>query len=44
MEDLGFIVISYLLSLGATAVMVVWILRRGKSVAKQVSNEDKPWI
>ncbi len=43
MDDLGFILASYLATFGSTAVLVWWVLRRGRSVGAQLPDSDKPW-
>ena len=43
MEDLNFIAISYVLSLGATALLAFVYLRRARKLDSTVKPEDKPW-
>mgnify|MGYP006273980703 CR=1 FL=1 len=44
MDDLGFIVISYALSLGGTALLSLAFIRRAKKLNSRFKHEDKPWI
>ncbi len=44
MDDLGFIVTSYVLSLGAVAALAWRVITRGRALARQLPEEDKPWI
>lgn len=44
MEDAGFIVTSYVLTLGGVAVYALAVLRRGKRLARRLPDEDKPWV
>ena len=43
MEDIGFIGASYLAAFGAAALMAWRVVRRGKRLAEQLPDEDKPW-
>jgi hypothetical protein len=43
MEDLGFILASYALTLGGILALTAWVLRRGRTLADQLPDEDKPW-
>lgn len=43
MDDLGFIAASYALSLGGMLALTWWVLRRGRTLADQLPDEDKPW-
>jgi hypothetical protein len=43
MKDLGFILLSYACALGSTAALAWWVLRRGRTLARQVPDEDKSW-
>ena len=43
MDDLGFISISYVLSLGGTAVLAAIYMRRAKRLNSRIKEEDKPW-
>ncbi|CAB4860212.1 unannotated protein [freshwater metagenome] len=44
MEDLGFILATYLITFGSVATMAAFIVRRGRRLAAQLPAEDKPWI
>jgi hypothetical protein len=43
MDDLGFILLSYISAFGATAALAWWVLRRGRALGRQVPDEDKSW-
>jgi heme exporter protein CcmD len=43
MDHIGFILGSYLAAFGGIAVLVWQVLRRGKALARQLPDEDKPW-
>jgi heme exporter protein CcmD len=43
MDDIGFILGSYVLTFAGVAVLAVWILRRGRRLADRIPEEDKPW-
>jgi hypothetical protein len=43
MDDIGFIAGSYLLTLGAIAVFAWRVVRRGRRLAAQLPDEDRPW-
>lgn len=44
MDDLGFILASYVAAFGSTLLLAVWVLRKGRALGAQVPDEDKPWI
>ena len=44
MDDVGFILATYLAAFGAAAAMAWRVLRRGRRLAEQLPDEDKPWI
>lgn len=43
MDDIGFILTSYVVTFAGVAALVWHVLRRGKSLASQLPDEDKPW-
>ncbi len=43
MDDLGFILAAYITAFGAAAALAGWVLRRGRTLARQLPDEDKPW-
>lgn len=43
MEDIGFIATSYLVTFVALIVLAVRTWKSGKELAREVSDEDKPW-
>lgn len=43
MEDIGFILTSYVAAFGAAAVLAWRVVRRGRELAAQVPEEDRPW-
>lgn len=44
MDDIGFILTCYVASIAAVGVLARWMLRRGRDLAAQIPDEDKPWI
>jgi hypothetical protein len=42
-QDLGSILTGYVLVLGLTALYAVRLVRRGRKLARQLPDEDKPW-
>lgn len=44
MDDIGFILATYLIAFGASAALAWHTLRRGKELAEQLPPEDTPWI
>lgn len=44
MDDAGFIITSYVLTLGGVAVYALSLVRRGKRLARRLPDEDKPWV
>lgn len=43
MDHIGFILTSYLAAFGAAAVLAWRVIGRGRSLARQLPDEDKPW-
>ena len=44
MDDAGFIITSYVITLGGVALYAFALLRRGKRLAERLPDEDKPWV
>lgn len=44
MDDIGFILASYVAALGSSAALAWWVLRKGRQLGAQVPDEEKPWI
>lgn len=44
MRDIGFIVLSYAITVGSIVSLVVVTIRRGRALSRQVADQDKPWI
>jgi hypothetical protein len=44
MDDLGFILLSYVAGFGGALALAWQVLRRGKALSRQLPDEDKPWI
>ncbi|MGA1034438.1 MAG: hypothetical protein ACO3VI_03905 [Ilumatobacteraceae bacterium] len=44
MRDAGFVIGSYLITLGAIGAFAVRTLRLGRRLADSVPDEDKPWL
>jgi heme exporter protein CcmD len=43
MEDIGFILTSYVVTFASVALMAWSVIRRGKRLAAQLPAKDKPW-
>jgi hypothetical protein len=43
-DDLGFILASWSLTLGSVAALAVATLRRAKRLASKVPDSAKPWV
>lgn len=43
MEHASFILLSWALSLGGTALYARWVVRRGSHLAERATDEEKPW-
>ncbi len=43
MDDLGFILASYLAAFGATAALAWRVIGRGRALGRQLPDKDKPW-
>jgi len=44
MDDLGFILASWLVTLGSILLLTVATLRRAKRLARQTPDDAKPWL
>lgn len=44
MKDIGFILASWLLTLGSIAVLAFVSLRRANRLSRNVPDEAKPWV
>ena len=44
MDDIGFILTSWVLTLGSVVALAVATIRRAKRLASQVPDSEKPWI
>lgn len=44
MDDLGFILASWLVTLGSIAVLSLVTLRRAKRLAERIPDSAKPWL
>jgi|GEM_PF-1956643 heme exporter protein CcmD len=44
MKDATFIFLTYGLTIGVLVALVVVTLRRGSALARQVADQDKPWL
>lgn len=43
MDDAGFILLSWALSLGATGGYAWWVIRRGRELSRNATREEMPW-
>ncbi len=44
MDDLGFIMLSYVAAFGGAGALVWQVLRRARTLGRELPDEDKPWI
>ena len=44
MKDIGFIALSWSVSLGSIAILAFATLRRAKSLSARVPDDQKPWL
>jgi hypothetical protein len=42
-DDIGFILTSYLAAIGAAIVLAWRVVTKGRALARQLPDEDKPW-
>jgi hypothetical protein len=42
-QSLGSILTGYALVFGLTGVYALYVVRRGRNLARQLPDEDKPW-
>lgn len=43
MEDAGFIIGSYVVTLGAVGLYALYVVRRARRVTSRLPDEAKPW-
>lgn len=43
MKDIGFILSAYIATFASSALLAVYVLRRGRALAAQLPPQDKPW-
>jgi hypothetical protein len=44
MEDVGFILATYVITFGAAIALAWRVVRQGKQLSSQLPDEDQPWI
>ena len=44
MEDFGFILASWIITLGSMSLLAIATVRRARRLAKQIPDEAKPWL
>jgi hypothetical protein len=44
MDDIGFILTVYIAAFGASVALAWRTLRKGRVLAEQLPDEDKPWM
>ena len=44
MKDMGFILASYIATFVGSVSLAAYYVRRGRRLAAQLPDEDKPWI
>jgi hypothetical protein len=43
-EDFGFILASWIITLGSMSLLAIATVRRARRLAKQIPDEAKPWL
>jgi len=43
MEDLGFIVASYVVTLGGVALYALVVMRRARRSSRDIPRDERPW-
>lgn len=43
MDDLGFIVVSYVVTFGAVALYIVSLVRGARRSGRHIAREERPW-
>lgn len=43
MDHLGFILASYIAAIGSAGVLAWRVIDKGRQLARQLPDEDKPW-
>lgn len=43
MEHATFIIASYVLTFGSIGAYALWVVRRGRSLARRATQEEMPW-
>ena len=43
MEDAGFILGSWIITVMSVAAYAVWVIRRGRTLSEHATSEDMPW-
>jgi hypothetical protein len=43
MEDLGFVLTTYIVTFASVAALALYVVRRGRRLAEQLPAKDKPW-
>lgn len=44
MDDIGFILASWVITLGSIGILVVATVRRARKLSEQIPDDDKPWL
>lgn len=44
MEDAGFIITGYIVTLGSVLAYALYVVRRGRKATDQVPDDAKPWL
>ena len=44
MKDLGFIVASWIITLGSIGMLAIMTLRRARELSSRIPDEHKPWV
>jgi hypothetical protein len=43
MDDAGFVLGSWIITVVSVAAYAVWVVRRGRKLAEHATSEDMPW-
>jgi heme exporter protein CcmD len=43
MEHATFIIASYVLTVGSIGAYALWVVRRGRGLARRATREEMPW-
>ena len=44
MDDIGFILASWVITLGSIGILAFATVRRARKLSQQIPDDDKPWL